>query len=137
MNRNQQLIADGIKNLDKGLKPVLLQRGMGKKMMHYFLNEDHTVRECSLMEWGKQIQEMSINHTKHVAEDMINGNHISTVWLGLDHNYYGGPPLLFETMVFGQDGNDVYMDRYYTWDEAIEGHKKAVQWVLKEYKDDE
>jgi hypothetical protein len=35
-------------------------------------------------------------------------------------------------MVFDEpkSGTDIYMDRYTTWDEAIEGHKKAIQWVL-------
>lgn len=28
------------------------------------------------------------------------GERLSTVWLGLDHNYGSGPPLIFETMLF-------------------------------------
>ncbi len=99
--------------------------------MHYFLNEDHSATQCDFMVWAKQFEEMSKADTRHVAEDMINGYHISTVWLGLDHNYYGGPPLIFETMVFhGDSSGDIYMDRYTTWDQAVDGHKKAIQWVL-------
>lgn len=97
---------------------------------HYFLNEDHTVRPCHFMEWAEQFEELSRSDKRRVCEDWINAYHISTVWLGLDHNYYGGSPLLFETMVFhGDHSGDIYMDRYSTWDEAVEGHKKAVQWV--------
>ncbi len=32
---------------------------------------------------------------------------ISTVWLGLDHNFDGvGPPIIFETMIFGGDHDE-------------------------------
>ena len=99
-------------------------------MTHYFLNEDHSVRHCEFMEWAEQFKKMSHADTRHVGNDMINGHHVSTVWLGLDHNYYGGPPLIFETMVFhGYSCDDIYMDRYTTWEQAVEGHKKAIQWV--------
>lgn len=107
-------------------------------MTHYFLNSDHTFRECDLMEWADQFEEMIKENTKHVAEDIINDHHVSTVWLGLNHNYSDGPPLLFETMVFkGEGAIDIYMDRYATWNDAVEGHKKAMQWVLDGCKEDE
>jgi hypothetical protein len=51
---------------------------------------------------------------------------VSTVFLGLDHNFGGGPPLLFETMTFidGKGDDEV---RYSTWDEAEAGHADAVR----------
>lgn len=50
---------------------------------------------------------------------------VSTVFLGMNHAYGGGPPLIFETMIF--DGPmDQYMDRYSTEDEALDGHGFAV-----------
>ena len=94
--------------------------------MTYYLNEDKTYRQCDATEWGNQFEQMD----RHVGNDFIEGYHVSTVWLGLDHSYFSGPPLLFETMVF-KDLEDIYMDRYTTWDEAVEGHKKAIQWVLE------
>ncbi len=102
---------------------------------HYFLNPDHTYRPCDLMEWANQYQTLK----RHVAEDFINDCRISTVWLGTDHNfsYGGGPPLLFETMVFQPDFHEVYCDRYTTWAEAEEGHQKAVQWVKDGCKEEE
>ena len=51
---------------------------------------------------------------------------VSTVFLGLDHNHWNGPPLLFETLVFGGEF-DQEMDRYETWDQALEGHRKIVE----------
>jgi hypothetical protein len=43
-----------------------------------------------------------------------------------DHNHLRqGPPILFETMIFGGP-YDQYMDRYCTWAEAEAGHARAV-----------
>lgn len=55
---------------------------------------------------------------------------VSTVWLGLDHNWGEGPPLIFETMVFwrGQH-SDLYMDRYSTEEQAKNGHARACSFV--------
>lgn len=64
-----------------------------------------------------------------VAKSVIGKVRISTVFLGLDHNYSQmGPPILFETMIFGGK-HDEYQERYATWDEAVEGHNKAVKLV--------
>ena len=51
---------------------------------------------------------------------------VSTVFLGMDHQHQqGGPPLLFETMIF-DDGQDTYQERCTTWDEAEAMHLVAV-----------
>lgn len=56
---------------------------------------------------------------------------VSTVFLGLDHRFTGsGPPLLFETMVFGINAeNQDMMSRYSTWDDAETGHMATVRRV--------
>lgn len=48
--------------------------------------------------------------------------HVSTVWLGLDYSWGSGPPLIFETMVFGGP-LDQTMDRYSTVEDAQMGHE--------------
>lgn len=54
---------------------------------------------------------------------------VSTVFLGLDHNFGdGGEPVLFETLVFGGT-MDGYMDRYTNWIEAEQGHQAIVDKV--------
>ena len=61
---------------------------------------------------------------------MSNGKWVSTVFLGIDHNFWGkGKPLIFETMVFPNkiDLDELDMDRYSTWGEAEKGHKKMVK----------
>lgn len=59
---------------------------------------------------------------------------VSTVWLGLNHNWGGGPPLIFETMVFWEKPDDDYRDitglRYSTLAQARSGHARFV-WELR------
>lgn len=103
----------------------------------YCLNDDKTYSKCDTNEWSKNREELKKNDKKHVGLDFVDGKRISTTWLGIDHQFRDGPPLLFETMVF-DDGswNDIYCKRYTTWKEAEEGHKATVQWVKDGYKDD-
>jgi hypothetical protein len=65
---------------------------------------------------------------RHVALDKFWGIKVSTVFLGMDHSWNDGPPVLFETMVFfGKSWCDVYQDRYCTWEEAEVGHTQVVK----------
>ena len=60
---------------------------------------------------------------------------VSTVFLALDHRYSGdGPPILFETMVFGGPC-DGLQERYCTLQEAQEGHEAMVEHVRKTLKE--
>ena len=84
------------------------------------------------LEWGKRFEKAT---ERRVAEDSVDNSKgefwVSTVWLGLDHNWgFEGPPLIFETMVFSKDEADgLYMERYATEEQAVEGHKEIVEWV--------
>jgi len=52
---------------------------------------------------------------------------VSTVFLGIDHNFSGeGPPLLYETMVFGGDLHEG-CNRYSTREEALAGHEAVLE----------
>lgn len=55
---------------------------------------------------------------------------ISTVWLGANHNYKAGPPLIFETMIFWE-GEDLHLScwRYPTVRQAEIGHRQVVRLV--------
>ena len=70
-----------------------------------------------------------------VQETLPNGRWISTVWLGLDHHYGNGPPLIFETMVFDREGEwtDLDQRRYSTEEQARAGHAEMVaKWSQSE-----
>jgi hypothetical protein len=66
------------------------------------------------------------NDPFRVARTEINDKcAVSTVFLGLDHQWGEGDPILFETMIFGGP-LDQEMWRYETWDQAERGHEDAV-----------
>jgi hypothetical protein len=71
---------------------------------------------------------------RHVADETIGGVRVSTVFLGLDHSFDGGRPLLFETMVFG-GALDQEQRRCTTWDEAEKMHAAMVERVKAAIKD--
>jgi hypothetical protein len=63
---------------------------------------------------------------------------VSTVWLGVNHNFAGdGPPIIFETMVFGSGDGDQWMQRYATEAEARAGHAETVTIVAATVPDEE
>lgn len=92
-----------------------------------------------LFEWAKDMSDLD---KRIVQQTQIGPYWVSTVWLGLNHNYRpGGRPLIFETMIFlhdresgplrqqddplGMVGLEDYMERYSTEFEAIAGHERA------------
>ena len=67
---------------------------------------------------------------RHVARTTYGEITISTVFLGLDHNFTGsGPPVLWETMVFG-GMLDNEMERYTNLGDARRGHDAMVLRVV-------
>jgi len=50
---------------------------------------------------------------------------VSTVFLGLDHNFLGKVPHLFESAIFGKGETNIF-DRCSTWEEAEAMHERAV-----------
>ena len=93
---------------------------------HYILVNCVPVEEPDLMKWAMWF-ERSDNRT--VAKTSIGTARISTVFLGLDFSWEEGPPLLFETMVFGCPLLGDLMSRYSTWPEAEDGHRITVHKV--------
>jgi len=81
-----------------------------------------------LNKWVNLFENMDYKIIKQ--ETLENGVFVSTVWLGLDHSFReGGKPIIFETMAFPSDNLDTHNDmkRYYTLEEALEGHKAMVK----------
>ena len=66
-----------------------------------------------------------------VKRDEIGGILVSTVFLGLDHAWDSDIPVLWETMIFGGE-HDQYQERYTSYEDALEGHKKALTLITKE-----
>lgn len=88
---------------------------------HYILDANHNIFEADLMTWARWFE----NGDRVVAKTPLPGCEVSTVFLGLDHRFGPGSPLLFETMVFGGPF-DQEQERYSTWAEAEAGHARMV-----------
>ena len=90
----------------------------------YILDAAGNPQKADLETWAKWFETTD----RHLAEDKIGDVRVSTVFLGLDHSFFGGKPLLFETMIFGGN-NDQYQARYPTKEEALAGHGFALEAV--------
>ena len=94
-------------------------------MTYYDLDEQNNVIEVEHIP-SAMFETKEGSDRRRVATDMIGGVRISTVFLSIDHGDGDGPPVLFETMVFGGQF-DQDQARYTTWAEAEIGHKAMVR----------
>lgn len=107
-------------------------QGMRGEILHYILEGTEPVPiDCSTSEgldrWGEWFEDIS---NRKLFKTEINGVRISTVFLGIDHNWSGiGQPILFETMIFKGSSCEDYMERYCTYDQAHAGHILACAMV--------
>jgi len=95
-------------------------------MTKYVLDADGNPQpEPDLLMWA---QWLGTGDNQVVAREQVGHVRVSTVFLGLDHNWIGGEPLLWETRVFGGklDGE---CERYSTRADAVAGHALMVQRV--------
>jgi hypothetical protein len=78
---------------------------------------------CTLMEYAAAMQD---DANRIVAQSTVDTFQISTVFNGIDQNWGGDKPILFETAVFGLP--DDLQPRWYfsTWDEAMETHNRLL-----------
>src|SRR4051812_15450274 len=78
------------------------------------------------MTWARWLEDGIDN--RRVAWTELPWANVSTVFLGLDHNFSDhGEPLLFESMAFWQGEGGYEEVRYATWMEAEAGHRAMVQ----------
>ena len=93
--------------------------------------QDKEGKPLELLEWAKLLEDKKYQ----VIKQGVVGTHwVSTVWLGLEHGFREGEPLIFETMVFADKGkgDSVDEERYCTVKEAVQGHEGMVKkWELK------
>lgn len=81
-----------------------------------------------VLTWAKLFEDLAYKRIEITR--LWHGGRVSTVWLGIDHSFDDGSPLIFETMVFGgRDWGDLDCARYSTFAEAYAGHLTMVdQW---------
>jgi len=112
--------------------PPLIGNGMLTKM---YVLDGHVPRlATSLKEWSASFTETKRRVGLYVFKDPPIA--ISTIFLGIDHRFAGtGPPILFETMIFGNNLPEELQDyqrRCCTWEEAEKQHLTALR-EIKNY----
>lgn len=101
---------------------------------HWILDEDGEPKQAdTLEEWAKWHAESERTNSRRIEEtDMGPMGRVSTVFLAQDHSYMdGGPPLLFESMVFGGPFDQAIQERYSTRREAELGHQLLVNKLVQ------
>lgn len=95
---------------------------------YYILDEENHPVATDMLTWGRFFEDFNnrvVGYTEITSE-----LYVSTVFLGIDHRHSfmgDGPPILFETMIFGADDDETYCRRYATWDDAKTGHDVIVR----------
>jgi hypothetical protein len=98
----------------------------------YYDPDGHPI---DLHTWGDLMQQRTENLKDGIPREswwgkktMIGDVEISTVWLGLDHSFLTGPPLTWETMIFGGRYADADLQwRYTTRGQAYDHHEQIIR----------
>jgi hypothetical protein len=102
-------------------------------MEHYILDEKGQPKKVDFKTWAYEFER---TNRKVKVDELPGGVTVSTVFLGLNHNFSRNPkaaPILWETMVFGGPW-DGEMMRYYSKADALKGHDTMVRLVMTEVK---
>ena len=110
----------------------------GLEMSLYFDREGQPI---DVLAWGRNLENQDY---RVVVQHWVRGWQVSTIWLGLDHSFGRGSPLIFETTIFppgdeagnGSIWSDQYCDRYATEAAARAGHDQALSWLREKLGDD-
>ncbi len=96
-------------------------------MKNYILDGKTPVKEPDIIKWAKWFEKADrvVKQT-----ELPNDVKVSTVFLGMDHDYFGNSLLLFETMIFGGE-HDQYQERCSTWEQAEQQHQEAINLIFK------
>jgi hypothetical protein len=108
-------------------------------------------RHGRLIDLATWEQKLADQEYRFVAQHWVRGWKVSTIWLGMDYNFGGGgPPLIFETMIFapadvtvGRENAlpapadlDQYQERYPTEEAARAGHDRALAAMVAQLGDE-
>ena len=93
---------------------------------HYVLDERGNAVAADMLTWARWFD--NADNRQLARTDLPGGGFVSTVFLGLDHGGGGGPPVLWESLVFDAAGLSVEdtMRRYTSREDALAGHEEIV-----------
>mgnify|MGYP001559975234 CR=1 FL=1 len=111
-----------MEDMRRAIKNIHKEASALSRMMYYRLDGNIVTHVDDVMEWSRWFAKAN----RIIKRDVIDSVIISTVFLGIDHNFGdSGPPILFKTIIFGDD--DVEDHHYATYDEAVAGHERIVE----------
>lgn len=97
-------------------------------MGDYYILDGKTPKKVEMLEWARWFEKA--REERIVAKTDVGNAYVSTVFLGSDHQWGDGPPLIFETLIFG-GVHDQDMWRCSTWEEAEQQHADACELVRR------
>jgi hypothetical protein len=95
-------------------------------MSQYF---DPDGKPMTVEEWAAMFERRSTDPDTSWwrKQTEVAGVQVSTVWLGLNHQWNPDePPLIWETMIFGDEGDSGDQWRYTSREEAFADHDRIV-----------
>ncbi len=99
------------------------------RMAHYIL--DDRGQPHVEPDWEKWAQWFATHgDARIVGKTQIGSVKVSTVFLGINHQWGHGPPILWETLVRGGHLHEA-QERYTSQAEAVAGHEEMVKRVLE------
>jgi hypothetical protein len=130
-----------LEEISRGLDRILAGQPISPRPKYTVLDEDGNLQPATLMQWAMWFEKQA---QRFILLDyfMDRAYKVSTVFLGLDHNYAPtGPGHYFETMVFGPPQekeifglprslrDDLWMSRCETLKEAKAMHQDGIRWL--------
>lgn len=104
-----------------------IKEGRKRRVMRCYVLDGRECVPATMTEWCAWFEDAGekrrVGHTLFFGEISI-----STICLGMDHSFGDGPPLLFETIIFGWREHG-WQDRCSTYREAELMHRHAVALV--------
>jgi hypothetical protein len=104
--------------------------------MWYILDKNNNPIKANVLtayKWMEYNPKRRIVKQDHIKDKLDNEVFVSTVFLGLDHSYWKDlqivKPTLWETMIFGGEHDQSYQERYSSYEDAFEGHQKALNLI--------
>jgi hypothetical protein len=94
---------------------------------------DKTGDPIDAMTWAGLFSDLTYKRVAYTlvvsALDLAAFYNISTAWMGTNHNWCAGEPLIFETIVFRPDGRVLHCDRHTSEETALRAHEDTVTLV--------
>lgn len=89
---------------------------------HFYILDGRTPVAKPMTEWAMWFERNQ--ESRQIARTEVGIATVSTVFLGIDHQWADGPPILFETMIFGGE-HEGWQERYVTWEDAERTHESV------------